>query len=96
MSYVPPLLHQSYCLSSPQSSPGESHCLLGFIGMMPPVWPLLHSLFLLNGTPSTTRFGFTLAFQIEDAISYITQVDIKHQINLHTKDYFKHNMSCFQ
>lgn len=24
MSYVPPLLHPSYCLSSPQNSPGES------------------------------------------------------------------------
>lgn len=24
MSYVPPLLHPSHCLSSPQSSPGES------------------------------------------------------------------------
>lgn len=24
MSYVPPLLHPNYCLSSPQSSPGKS------------------------------------------------------------------------
>lgn len=29
MSYVPPLLHPNYCLSSPQSSPGKSRVVLG-------------------------------------------------------------------
>lgn len=79
MSYVPPLLHPSYCLSSPQSSPGKSPSRSGesggggggscltFIKFSPS---------LLNFPCSTMRMWFTLSRQIKKkAISFDLSFD---------------------